>query len=286
MLQDNTDSTSSFVGDGKRRPHSWSNHYKQSGDDFEGQRKRRHSTENCITSSFMDIESKPNDNSNHAVENNEIALNKNEASSLQKHVRFDRNVRVILVPKRIEYIQAGLGSILWWQNFEFKSMKMSAVREIMSAMIVHREEHSENDISEHHLLPVNLEGTKEFMRKLYQPVSSDYSLNQDLSDMTCPENCSMSDDNINFEESTTNIENDAANECAQHFIGKCSLNNIDAPHEESYCELVGEDNCVPTDIFSNRVKETLLLMPEGIQNFHELEFSQQSTRLAYKESGL
>jgi len=55
----------------------------------------------------------------------------------RKSVSFDNSVKVILIPTKLEFRNAGIAGDVWWQPFEYDEMKMSAAREIQEVINSH-----------------------------------------------------------------------------------------------------------------------------------------------------
>jgi hypothetical protein len=73
-------------------------------------------------------------------------------TKLRKRVRYETSVRVVLIPTRDEYVEAGLQNDLWWEDTDYTVFKNSAVRELKALMTLKR-----------------LTNSKEALTLLYQP---------------------------------------------------------------------------------------------------------------------
>jgi hypothetical protein len=56
---------------------------------------------------------------------------------VRNHVQFGNCVRVLLIPSRHEYIAAGLGVLMWWEDKEYNSFKQQAFQELIDYIDCH-----------------------------------------------------------------------------------------------------------------------------------------------------
>jgi len=56
---------------------------------------------------------------------------------VRNHVQFGNCVRVLLIPSRHEYIAAGLGALMWWEDKEYNSFKQQAFQELIDYIDCH-----------------------------------------------------------------------------------------------------------------------------------------------------
>jgi len=56
------------------------------------------------------------------------------APKKKKSVKFSTSVKVILIPKREEYVDAGIDSLIWWGDSDYVGFKESAVSEMRQLM--------------------------------------------------------------------------------------------------------------------------------------------------------
>jgi hypothetical protein len=52
----------------------------------------------------------------------------------KRRVKFQAAVRVVLIPSRNEYINAGMGDVLWWEESDYSVFKRAAVSELKMLM--------------------------------------------------------------------------------------------------------------------------------------------------------
>ena len=57
--------------------------------------------------------------------------------SVGNHVQFGNCVRVLLIPSRHEYIAAGLGALIWWEDKEYNAFKQQAFQELIDYIDCH-----------------------------------------------------------------------------------------------------------------------------------------------------
>lgn len=57
---------------------------------------------------------------------------------LKKKLKFDSQVKVILIPTREEYSNIGLGEVLWWSHIDYCSFKESAGLELKAILSVYK----------------------------------------------------------------------------------------------------------------------------------------------------
>jgi len=53
---------------------------------------------------------------------------------VKKKVHFYKEVSVILIPQRSEFLRAGLADELWWNSSDYHSFKTIAIKEIFEYM--------------------------------------------------------------------------------------------------------------------------------------------------------
>ena len=71
---------------------------------------------------------------------------------LKRRVNFLPTVRVVLIPSRMEYKDADMAPLLWWEDTDYSAFKKSAIRELKAVMEIQ-----------------HLTSTKQALQVLYQP---------------------------------------------------------------------------------------------------------------------
>ena len=92
---------------------------------------------------------------------------------IKRRVNFLPTVRVVLIPSRMEYKEADMAPLLWWEDTDYSAFKKSAIRELKAVMEIQ-----------------HLTSTKQALQILYQP--GFHTLELDLETLLIPPTVAVS----------------------------------------------------------------------------------------------